>query len=520
MNQRSFSADQQMAQARALASKGQVEDAKRIYHRILAQQPGNKKARKALNALQARAGDSLTREDFERVTQLMGKGRLEAARAEAGKLVRSHSGQPALHNLLGAVLTRMERPEEAVEAFRQALALAPQFPDALNNLGAAYNQLERFQEAADCYRALLQVSPRDADIWFNLGNSLRGLKQFRDSASCYRNALQLRPLSADTYLNLGNSYVDLGDADNAIASYESALGLRDDLHNARRSLARVFWSRGQMNLAGGCYQRLLRDLPEDVEALRGLGNVQRSTGRLSAAAESYSRVLAINPNDDGTRHQLNALQHRRSERAPADYVRGVFDSYAVGFEQHLTEVLGYTAPAALRKLCDTLDMGPARGGRGLDLGCGTGLAGAAFRDMTSSLIGVDLSSMMLREAEKKGVYDELIEGDIFRVLAERDFQAQLILCCDTLVYLGSLPPVFHAMAGVAAPGARFLFTTEHQEQGDFDLRTSARYAHSRDYVERCAHEAGLTLQHFELGQLRQENKIWLAGGLYCLAKPG
>ncbi len=50
--------------------------------------------------------------------------------------------------------------------------------------------------------------------------------------------------------------------------------------------------------------------------------------------------------------------------------------------------------------------------RGLDLGCGTGLSGAAFRGMVDVLTGIDLSTKMIARAKAKGIYDDLVHVDI------------------------------------------------------------------------------------------------------------
>ena len=48
----------------------------------------------------------------------------------------------------------------------------------------------------------------------------------------------------------------------------------------------------------------------------------------------------------------------------------------------------------------------------LDLGCGTGQAGAWVKDYARTMVGVDLSSAMLSEARRKGLYQELYEMSI------------------------------------------------------------------------------------------------------------
>ena len=62
---------------------------------------------------------------------------------------------------------------EAIEAYREALRLKPDFADAWNNLGVAYGKLGRHQEAIEAYREALRLKPDDAAAWYNLGVCIR-----------------------------------------------------------------------------------------------------------------------------------------------------------------------------------------------------------------------------------------------------------------------------------------------------------------------------------------------------------
>ncbi len=52
----------------------------------------------------------------------------------------------------------------------------------------------------------------------------------------------------------------------------------------------------------------------------------------------------------------------------------------------------------------------------LDAGCGTGLCGPIFRNISGSMIGVDLSPEMVEKARERKVYDELEVADIGKAL--------------------------------------------------------------------------------------------------------
>src|SRR5690606_31307327 len=137
--------------------------------------------------------------------------------------------------------------------------------------------------------------------------------------------------------------------------------------------------------------------------------------------------------------------------------------------------------------------------RMLDLGCGTGLTGAALRDLARQLIGVDLSENMVALAFERDVYDELYVGEVVQFLEEEDGEPfDLVTATDVLPYLGELGPLFAAAAAVIEPGGHLAFSTESLPEEQFGGRgwvvgPHQRYAHRLDYVARELAAAGLAL---------------------------
>ena len=94
---------------------------------------------------------------------------------------------------------------------------------------------------------------------------------------------------------------------------------------------------------------------------------------------------------------------------PQAYVRALFDQYAPKFESALVGDLGYRGPALLFKavLAARAVRKPAFFKRAIDLGCGTGLAAAAFARDVDHFTGIDLSPRMIEKARSTGLYAEL-----------------------------------------------------------------------------------------------------------------
>jgi predicted TPR repeat methyltransferase len=101
------------------------------------------------------------------------------------------------------------------------------------------------------------------------------------------------------------------------------------------------------------------------------------------------------------KHLIAALSGGDSERAPSEYVQQLFDQYAQKFDSHLVEVLSYSVPDKLAELLRPHAESSRAKWAMLDLGCGTGLSGAAIAPYARELVGVDLSSKMLEKARER-----------------------------------------------------------------------------------------------------------------------
>jgi predicted TPR repeat methyltransferase len=111
---------------------------------------------------------------------------------------------------------------------------------------------------------------------------------------------------------------------------------------------------------------------------------------------------------------------------------------------------------------------------------------------------------MLERARRRGVYDELACADIVDFLQARPAPVGLIVAADVLVYLGDLQPVLRAVRRVLGEGGLFAFSVEALDTGDYALRPSGRYAHSRAYLEVLAQAYGFRVDSIVSQVLRQD----------------
>ena len=452
---------------------------------------------------------------------LYGTGRHEDAVAHIRKSIGHAPENASFHNNLGNVLNDLGRTHEAFDCFEHAIAIDPDLAEAHNNLGNLLKDRARARDAVHHFERALALNPEFAEAHNNLGNLLAGAGRLDDALACFQKALAIRPDFADAHFNRANVLVELNRLDAAAAGYGEALKARPDFADARNALGNLFKDQGRLDEAAACYEKALVFRPDDVDARNNLGNLFMLQGRPDEAVASFRRAFAVDPAGSGyARHMVAAITGETTEAAPADYIRKLFDGYAPRFDAHLVGELGYAVPELMRRAVDRLHEDKGVFGRALDLGCGTGLVGEAFREKVKELHEVDLSAKMLDRARRKGVYDAVHLEDVHDCLRRYAAEAMtfnLVLAAELFIYIGNLEPIFARVAEVLAPGGLFAFSVEGTDDGAFKLLRTGRYAHGADYVRALASRHGLSVDTSDEIEIRQQAHEFAAGRLYVLS---
>jgi predicted TPR repeat methyltransferase len=284
----------------------------------------------------------------------------------------------------------------------------------------------------------------------------------------------------------------------------------DLLADRRYGFAIALAERGDREGAADLLAQVVEIAPQFASGWFALGELREAMGDYTGARAAFARAQAADPDDaHGAALRLARLDSSSADAMSAGYVRTLFDQYATRFDAAL-ENLAYRGPtlllAALTQACESRDRA-MRFGRALDLGCGTGLAGAAVRPFCSCLAGVDASPGMIAQARHKQIYDELEVGEVAAFLAaQRASRAghDLVLAADVCPYFGDLAPLLAAVAPVLSERALVGFTVETHSGAGVVLGEKLRYAHGEDHVRGAVAAAGLELLSMDRAAIRTE----------------
>jgi predicted TPR repeat methyltransferase len=375
----------------------------------------------------------------------------------------------------GVARHREGRMEEAESLYRRALRLAPRHPDAENLLSVLALQRGEVAAALEHSARALQAAPEHPLFLSNRGAALAAAGRLAEAVEVLQRTLEKNPQDVTSLRNLGQALTAGGQAEAALGPLRAAAALAPEAPEVSLALAHAAREAGKVEEARAAAARVKGRLAEQARfLLAGLGEAPAPA------------------------------------RAPAGYVRELFDAFAPRFDAELEGALGYRTPALLAAL-----LPPGRRARVLDLGCGTGLSGAALKPFAAKLEGLDLSPRMLEAARAKGLYDALHEADLLEFLPKRRAAYDLVAAADVLNYLGDLAPAFGLIRAALKPGGEALFSLEAGE-AEVALGDGLRFRHNPAHAAALAEAAGFAVARREAAVLRHDKGGEVAGALFLL----
>jgi predicted TPR repeat methyltransferase len=390
----------------------------------------------------------------------------------------------------------------------------------LFNNAHEYHEIGKYQEAEEIYRYLVLHIKKNWFLHYNFALLLLETNRSEEALSQFLIAASLMTSNNDLYYNLALCQKRCGQYKQAVESYKKALELVPEDTDSLYNIAGCFHDLERFEEAIASYETILEKEPFHQSALNNIAYISQKTGRTDLAVFYYKQLLEVSPDHTSADHMLAALTGKIRSTAPLSYVRDVFNSYSVHYEESLIDKLGYVLPEQLVKIIK-FSSEKQFFNRLLDLGCGTGLIGEAFKNSISTIHGIDLSSSMIEVAHNKAIYDQLITGDIHAALGDLDKASyDLLIAADVFTYVGKLKNILNISHQMGTRDCLFYFSVEDLTEGatDMVLRESGRFAHSRRYIQQTADAAGWYIFHVETIDLRRERDKWIKGAVYAMKK--
>jgi len=229
------------------------------------------------------------------------KGLLERATAELSRARARGAAPAAATALLGDLFARRGLHGEALERYREARAIDPQYTDAAAGEIRALLALGRTADATPLAEALarrgadvVEAHVLRARVRLDVGDAVGALESARAAQA-------LAPGRPDLFHLQARIATRLGDRNAAHAAYREALRLDGSMAQVWYELGQLEEHREQLAAARSAYERALEVLPTFTPAALALASLVQRTESAAAAVNLLVEVLETDP------YELEAL---------------------------------------------------------------------------------------------------------------------------------------------------------------------------------------------------------------------
>ena len=210
------------------------------------------------------------------------------------------------HTDLGAAYYQQNKLEIALDEFKYAAEIDPNYAQAYNGLGLVYAALGEDAKADGNFKKAIQVEPRNSESHNNYGSFLCARKRYDESITHFLEAVK-NPLYSTPYLayaNAGICSVRKNDIKNAEIYLTKALQIEPLTHPAATQLAEIQLKRGDASAANKTLQNALLANPGPDTLWLGI-KVARALDDTNSEASYALQLRQQYPNSEQARMLLS-----------------------------------------------------------------------------------------------------------------------------------------------------------------------------------------------------------------------
>ncbi|HEV7842640.1 MAG TPA: tetratricopeptide repeat protein [Pyrinomonadaceae bacterium] len=170
--------------------------------------------------------------------------------------------------------------KKAVEQFNGALALYPEFAQALNDLGVQYLRLNQPDKAVESFKAALKLTPDDPGLLLSYGIALLNQKKYPEAETELHAALKKNDNLPTAHMYLGITLMSQQKFDEAEKALQRAVSFKsNEVGTAHRYLGGIYWRNHDYQRAADELETYLKMVPNAADAERTRAAIKDLRGK-------------------------------------------------------------------------------------------------------------------------------------------------------------------------------------------------------------------------------------------------
>jgi tetratricopeptide (TPR) repeat protein len=212
---------------------------------------------------------------------------------------------------IGFGLGELDKTEEAISYFKQALEIKPDMGDAYWSLAGNYYNRKEYQLASENYGKAIGFFKEKNDLktlYYWRAKSYNALEKYNDALTNYNLAIAIDSNNANYHASIGDTYYNQKRYNDAIKSYQRSIFLRDN--DKKVMAARYYWL-GQAYFELSKYQDALIAYRGAIEydpgyknGYWGIAAVYYKQEKWPQAIEEYTKTMSYYKDDTASMKDL------------------------------------------------------------------------------------------------------------------------------------------------------------------------------------------------------------------------
>ena len=192
----------------------------------------------------------------------------------------------------GVLLFKKAQYQNAIDAFSELIAIAPDHADAYKNRGVSYMKLQKFDLAIKDFEIAKELFPELKGLYSNLGVAWYYKKEYAKAIKSYDVELEMAPENYVAYFNRALCLAELDKNDEALEDLEKTLNLKSDFYWAICYKADLLAKKGDTAQAIEAYKEAIKSDSQNAYAKDKLAQLDK-TGTYNKKEEGKKTIAVL-----------------------------------------------------------------------------------------------------------------------------------------------------------------------------------------------------------------------------------
>ena len=252
----------------------------------------------------------------DKINQIISEYRVEnhiQIKAEVENLIKKHSKNVKLFEVLAIVFAQNGRIEDAILIFTQILNQEPKSIDTLINISLAYSEKNKIDKALEYLEKAKKVNIKQTEVYFNIGLIYEKKQIWNKAISNYEKAIKYNSKNINALINLGNLFLQNQDYKKAKDNYENAVKVKPNDPDLYHNLGVVFTKLNKIDKSIKCYSKSIKLKTKNALTFYNLGilyvkNYEYDLEKINEAKSLFIKAIKINNTKDVIYYNLAWIQ--------------------------------------------------------------------------------------------------------------------------------------------------------------------------------------------------------------------